>query len=58
MCREKDGWRVLSGFPSPVPVVLETSSWEIDVSSIQFVSGGVSVPGSPNHVDIYRGYFE
>ena len=43
-CREKDGWRVLSGFPSLVPVVLETSSWEIDVSSIQFVSGGVSVP--------------
>lgn len=45
-------------FPSLVPVVLETSSWEIDVSSIQFASGGVSVPGNPDHVDIYRGYFE
>ena len=45
-------------FPSLVPVVLETSSWEIDVSSIQYASGGVSVPGNPDHVDIYRGYFE
>ena len=45
-------------FPALVPVVLETSSWEIDVSSIQFASGGVSVSGNPNHVDTYRGYFE